>query len=109
MTDTDREQILYDTIDPENVVDGRPVPALTTLLYRVCGEDPERFEEATRLVELFIIAALSRSDARMAEARAEGIEAAAKELERRPTLFASDHNRREVIDIIRALSSGRGE
>lgn len=34
------------------------VPALTTLLYRVCGKDEEKFEEACRLVNLFIEQAL---------------------------------------------------
>lgn len=58
---TDAERILYTTIDPTIVMDGRPVPAMTTLLYRVCGNDPAKFEEATRLVELFVGAALSKT------------------------------------------------
>lgn len=51
-------KILFATNDDKISIDGRPVPAMTTLLYRVCGNDPERFEEATRLVELFIHQAL---------------------------------------------------
>ena len=45
---------LYSTVDPTTLLDGRPLPALTVLLYRVCHSDPEKFEEATRIVELFI-------------------------------------------------------
>jgi gamma-glutamyl:cysteine ligase YbdK (ATP-grasp superfamily) len=52
------EQVLFRTIDPTVRLDGRPMPALTTLLLRVCGDDAEKFEEATRIVELFIQAAL---------------------------------------------------
>jgi hypothetical protein len=46
------EQILYRTIDPKGVLDN--TPALTTLLYAVCGNDQDKFAEATRLVKLFI-------------------------------------------------------
>jgi hypothetical protein len=35
-----------------------PMPAITSLLYRVCDNDQTKFEEACRLVELFIVAAL---------------------------------------------------
>jgi hypothetical protein len=45
-------------MDPTVNLEGRPVPALTTLLHRVCGNDPKKFEEATRLVELFVTKAL---------------------------------------------------
>jgi hypothetical protein len=31
---------------------------MSTMLYRVCDNDPVRFEEATRLVQLFIDAAM---------------------------------------------------
>lgn len=46
------------TKDPENRLLGNPVPALTTLLYKVCDQDQNKFEEATRLVDLFIEEAL---------------------------------------------------
>ena len=42
------------TVDPDMVIGGHPVPALTTLLHRVCVADPSKFEEACRLVGLFI-------------------------------------------------------
>ena len=48
------DQILFRTVDPTVLIEGRPVPAMTTLLHRVCDNDPRKFEEATRLVELFI-------------------------------------------------------
>ena len=32
---------------------------MTTMLHRVCDNDPKKFEEATRLLELFIEEALS--------------------------------------------------
>jgi hypothetical protein len=49
--------ILLGTVDPTVSLAGWPVPAMTTMLYRVCDNDPARFEEATRLVRLFIAAA----------------------------------------------------
>lgn len=57
------DRVLYATVDP-TVEDppGRPVPALTTLLYRVCGNDDQQFEEATRVVELFVTKALEVAD-----------------------------------------------
>lgn len=42
------------TVDPETSINGQPVPALTSLLFRVCDKDPDKFEEATRLLALFI-------------------------------------------------------
>ncbi len=53
------EAVLFRTIDPTVNLDGRPIPAMTTMLHRVCGNDDDRFQEAMRLVELFIIEALS--------------------------------------------------
>jgi hypothetical protein len=57
MTDVDR--ILYRTVDPTVVFRGKPLPAATTLLIRICDNDPDKFEEATRVVELFISEALT--------------------------------------------------
>ena len=57
MTAVDR--VLYGTVDPTVSFNGGPVPAMTTLLHRVCDNDPKKFEEATRLVELFVAKALS--------------------------------------------------
>lgn len=53
------EAILFRTLDPTVQLDGRPVPAMTTLLHRVCGNDPDQFAEACRVVELFIAEALA--------------------------------------------------
>ena len=53
------DSILYKTVDPSVSLDGSPLPAMTTMLYRVCDNDPAKFEEATRLIELFIKEALS--------------------------------------------------
>jgi hypothetical protein len=53
------EEILLGTVDPTNYFDGKPVLALTSLFHRVCGSDGGKFAEATRLVELFIRAALA--------------------------------------------------
>lgn len=46
-------QVFLSTTDPEN-----GLPALTTLLYRVCNGEQAKFEEANRLIELFIDEAL---------------------------------------------------
>ncbi len=35
-------------------------PAMTTLLYRVCDKDTVKFEEATRLIGLFMAAAYEK-------------------------------------------------
>lgn len=53
------EQILLFTRDPEYLLNGQPIPVLTSFLYRVCDTDTERFDEAMRLVELYLRAALN--------------------------------------------------
>lgn len=47
--------VLYGTLDPTNPV-GLPggTPALTTLLYKVCDQNREKFDEACRLICLFL-------------------------------------------------------
>lgn len=47
--------VLYNTTDPMNPL-GIPsgTPALTTLLYKVCDGDAEKFDEACRLISLFL-------------------------------------------------------
>ena len=52
------DQVLFRTVDPTANLHGRPLPAMTTMLHRVCGNDPEKFEEATRIVGLFISEAI---------------------------------------------------
>lgn len=44
------EEILLGTVDPTNYFSGKPVPALTTLLHRVCDSDGGKLAEATRLI-----------------------------------------------------------
>lgn len=47
--------VLYNTTDPMNPL-GIPsgTPALTTLLYKVCDNDAEKFDEACRLICAFL-------------------------------------------------------
>lgn len=47
--------VLFGTLDPTNPV-GLPggTPALTTLLYKVCDQNNEKFDEACRLICLFL-------------------------------------------------------
>lgn len=35
----------YTAIDDRMQIKGKPVPLLTTLLYRVCGEDQDKFDD----------------------------------------------------------------
>lgn len=50
--------VLYGTTDPNAPTpDGHGAPAVTTLLFTACDNDPDRFAEATRLIELFIFEA----------------------------------------------------
>lgn len=42
--------------------DEHGVLALTTLLYKVCDRDHAKFEEAIRLIELFMKAAVKASE-----------------------------------------------
>lgn len=49
MIQTEVDRVLYGTKDPT-----LHVPALTTLLVRVCDGDEAKFKEATRLVALFV-------------------------------------------------------
>lgn len=55
------DDAMFGTVDPENISpfgDGKPIPAVTTMLHGVCGGDPVKFMEASRLVELFVRHAL---------------------------------------------------
>lgn len=47
--------VMFNTTDPTNPV-GLPggTPALTTLLYKVCDQNNEKFDEACRLICLFL-------------------------------------------------------
>ncbi len=59
MIDKEFDAIVYGKIDPHHVLHGKPLPAITTLLYSVCDNDEKRFEEALRLVRLFCEAAVA--------------------------------------------------
>jgi len=48
------DEAQMNTEDPKNMMNGKPVPALTTLLYAVCDGNHDKFNEAIRLVELFM-------------------------------------------------------
>lgn len=53
------ERAMFSTMDETvKMSDGRPVPAMTTMLYRVCDNDPAKFAEADRLVGLMIAEAV---------------------------------------------------
>lgn len=52
-SEDDDPRWFYSTVDPTIELEGRPVPALTSLLYRVCTNDPDKFGEACRLLRLF--------------------------------------------------------
>ena len=45
----DVDKFFYTTVDPET-----GFPAMTTLLHRVCGGDGAKFDEACRLINLFM-------------------------------------------------------
>ena len=53
-----KQRVLYNTVDPTVIFPTSKgpgdMPAMTTLLHYVCNNDASKFEEATRLVELFI-------------------------------------------------------
>ncbi len=51
------ERLFYTVQDPETQFQGRSLPACTTMLHRVCMGDETRFEEACRLISLYINAA----------------------------------------------------
>lgn len=51
------EQILnaqLEAVDPETSVMGMAAPALTALMFKVCGNDERKFNEATRLIDIII-------------------------------------------------------
>lgn len=52
------ERIAFNTVDPQYVYKGTPLPALTSMLYKVCLQDDVMFMEASRLITLFIKQAL---------------------------------------------------
>lgn len=53
--------IMLRTQDPEQKLDNNFAPALTSLLHRVCDGSQLKFDEACRLVELFVVEALKEN------------------------------------------------
>jgi hypothetical protein len=47
-----QERAQLSAFDPDRSLDGRPVPALTTLIYAVCDNNPEKFELACKLIRI---------------------------------------------------------
>jgi hypothetical protein len=54
-------RVVFNTVDPTIYLHGSPIPAMTVLLHRVCSDDGKKFDEAMRLVELFIAQALKNA------------------------------------------------
>jgi len=48
------DHILYTTMDPTMLLNDAPIPAISILLLRVCDNDREKFDEALRLLVLFL-------------------------------------------------------
>lgn len=60
MADTSIDAILMHTVDPHRSVGNRTAHALSTLLVKVCDGNEAKFNEATRLITLFILEAQRR-------------------------------------------------
>lgn len=58
--DTSVDTILMRTVDPHHSVGNKIPPALSTMLVNVCDGDEAKFNEATRLITLFILEAQRR-------------------------------------------------
>jgi hypothetical protein len=54
------ESLFFSVQDPEASIPN--CPAVTTLLIKVCGSDQDKFAEACRLVNLFMVAAYKRAE-----------------------------------------------
>lgn len=48
------DRVFYSTTDPLNKLGINNLPAATTLLYKVCDNNSDKFAEAVRLINLFI-------------------------------------------------------
>lgn len=53
MSNTPNEPYMFHTVDPEGPFDS--CPAMTTLLFKICNNDVHKFNEAIRLVHLFVL------------------------------------------------------
>lgn len=52
------DNIVFGVKDPKSTLPD--CPAMTTMMYRVCGNDEAKFDEAMRLVGLFMVAAYDK-------------------------------------------------
>lgn len=52
------DNIVFGVKDPESALPD--CPAMTTMMYGVCGNDEAKFHEAMRLVDLFMVAAYDK-------------------------------------------------
>lgn len=46
--------VTYGTKDPVYQLNGKPIPAITSVMYRLSNKDVKQFEEAMRIIDLFI-------------------------------------------------------
>ena len=53
MTDIEDKPFFYHTKDSDSPL-GPNTPALTTLMYKVCDNNTDKFNEACRLINLFV-------------------------------------------------------
>jgi hypothetical protein len=47
-----QERAQFAAVDPERLFEGRPLPVLTTLIYDICNNDPDKFEHACKLIRI---------------------------------------------------------
>lgn len=58
----DKLEILFYTVQDNKVFNGLTnIPAMTTLLHKVCDGDGEKFDEACRLIRLYMEAAYEKA------------------------------------------------
>lgn len=54
------EHVMLNTMDPNTALhSNKRIPAISTLLFRVCDGDKAKFEEACRLIKLILRDALN--------------------------------------------------
>lgn len=55
------DDLFYQVIDPEAAL--QRCPAMTTMLFKVCSQDNDKFNEAIRIITLFMNAAYDAGEA----------------------------------------------
>lgn len=59
------DQILnaqLEAVDPETCVMGMAAPVLSVLLFKVCGNDQAKFDEACRLIDIIVYKVLEKAN-----------------------------------------------